>query len=205
VALVAMILGGLALAAWGAHPSTATSPGTATKIAVIGGAVALAFIFFATRRRTVSTVQLGILAGLGYGGCSFAVRAGHLPLNPLALITNSLAWAAGLYGALGILAFVALLQRTTATSAAASVTVSQTVVPAVLGVALLGDHVVPGTLPITVLGFVVATVGTVVLVRRPGQSHGQREGLAPIPLAGLDDLIDYEVVLDDSEDVRADP
>ncbi len=181
VMLVAVV-GGLALAAHGAvtGPPDQVSP-IASLLIVLGAFVLGGVLLFARVHardsHAKSLVGIGILAGLGYGGCSVAVRAGHFGLNPFTVMIRPLAWAAIAYALVGMLGFVTLLQRTTVTAAAASITVAQTVVPAVLGIVLLGDSFQPGQIGFAIVGFTVATVGAVMLARDPART---RSGRGPI-------------------------
>jgi drug/metabolite transporter (DMT)-like permease len=164
-ALVA-IVGGLALAAEGAANGPVGPIGLPAQGLIIGGAIALALAIAMERRRPSSIARLGVLAGLGYGGCALAARAGHFGLDPFTLVTRPLAWATGLYALLGLLSFATLLQRTTVTTAQASITVAQVVAPAVLGLVLLGDHVRPGQAPAVFAGFTAALIGACAIVRQ---------------------------------------
>jgi len=163
-ALVA-IIGGLALAARGAASGPAEHVSLFAKAAIPAGAVALAVAIALERYRRSSVARLGILAGLGYGGCSLAARAGHFGVDPGALVSRPLAWATGLYAVLGLLAFATLLQRTSVTTAQASITVTQVVTPAVLGMVLLGDHVRRGQAPAVLVGFTAAVAGAWAIMR----------------------------------------
>jgi hypothetical protein len=66
-------------------------------------------------------------------------------------------------GFLGILLLSIALQRTYATTASATSTAAQTLVPTALGVLLLGDATRPGLGPIAVLGIIFASAGTLVI------------------------------------------
>ena len=74
------------------------------------------------------------------------------------------------YGALGMLLFAAALQRGPVTTASAVTFAVETVVPAVVGVMMLGDRPRAGFAPLAVIGFVTAIVGTVALARHPASS-----------------------------------
>ena len=57
------------------------------------------------------------------------------------------------------------MQHGSVTLATATLVVTQTTVPAVLGLLLLGDGVRPGTAPLAVVGFLLAIGGAVALAR----------------------------------------
>lgn len=99
---------------------------------------------------------LGWGAGLGYAGSALAVRGVGWPLDAPMIV------AALLVPAFGLVAFW-LYSRGLAgglvTTATAPMITSQTFVPALVGLALLGDGTRPGWFPVVVLGLVLAVVG----------------------------------------------
>lgn len=104
-------------------------------------------------------------AGLAFGGAALAARAVELPHPLWRVVTDPLAWALLVHGVVGTLAYAAALLRTAATTVAAVTFAVETVVPAALGLALLGDSVRAGTAPLAALGFTLAVTASVLLAR----------------------------------------
>jgi hypothetical protein len=103
---------------------------------------------------------LGAVSGLAYGGtalCARALETDHtlrgVLLDPLLLALLPLA-------GLGIAFFASALQRGSVAVAAACQRASTTIVPAAVGLALLGDEARAGLAPLAYAGFVV-TVASV--------------------------------------------
>ena len=103
---------------------------------------------------------LGGLAGLAFA--LFGVAGRVLPHAPN--VADPLSWAALAYIALGILLYGAALQRGAVTAVMASTTAVETIFPAMVGLAL-ADGARAGLGPVAVLGFVMTTAATLVLVR----------------------------------------
>ncbi|WP_110181676.1 hypothetical protein [Nocardioides solisilvae] len=111
---------------------------------------------------------LGWTAGLGYAGSALAVRGVAWPLEPAAAV------AALLVPLLGLVAFW-LYSRGLAgglvTTATAPMITAQTFVPALVGLALLGDGTRPGWWPGVALGLGLAVLGAATV--RPAASPAQ--------------------------------
>ena len=118
------------------------------------------------------TVLLGLLAGTGFG--VVAVCARLLPSYGLALLTAPVAYVLVLAGGTAYFVYSAAMQRGSVTTATAAMVITQTVVPAVVGL-FLGDTVRPGLVPVAVVGFALALAGALGLARF--------EQLAPEPAA----------------------
>ena len=69
------------------------------------------------------------------------------------------------YGAIGMGFFTVALQRDSVTLVTAITFVFEVVVPSLVGIALFGDAIAPGRLPLALAGFVLAIGGTVSLSR----------------------------------------
>jgi drug/metabolite transporter (DMT)-like permease len=114
---------------------------------------------------------LGVLAGLGFAGSGLAARV--LPgLTPADLWGSPATYALPIYGALAYGLYSFALRRGSVTEATGPMIVFQTVTPAVVGVALLGDEVRDGWAPVAVVGFVLTAVGAVALARFEGGVRG---------------------------------
>jgi hypothetical protein len=139
--------------------------GGAQAILIAGpAAVALAAVPGArSARGEAGAARLGILAGLAFSGTALAGHILHIPSRPLMVLADPLAWALAAYGLLGTLLFALALQRGSATAATAAVFATETAVPALVGLALLGDRARPALGPLAVAGF-LATVGSALVL-----------------------------------------
>jgi drug/metabolite transporter (DMT)-like permease len=108
-----------------------------------------------------SGVALGALAGLAYGGSPVATRALVDPHLDAETILPGL--TVGIYGLLGFWLCSIALQRAAVTAVNAPLVLLQTVVPAVVGIAVFDDQVRDGWWPVALVGFVVSTSGALVL------------------------------------------
>lgn len=112
---------------------------------------------------------LGVTSGLGYAGVAVAARGAQADNSLPALVRRPETLAVAACGVVAVLAYVRALERGSVGSAAAWVAVVEVVVPAVVGVALLGDRVLPSRTPWAVTGSVLALAACVVLARSPSQ------------------------------------
>jgi drug/metabolite transporter (DMT)-like permease len=118
---------------------------------------------------------LGVLAGLGFAGSGLAARA--LPgLTPAELWDSPATYALPVYGALAYGLYSLALRRGSVTEATGPMIVLQTVTPALVGLAWLGDQVRDGWAAVAVVGFVLTCAGAVALARFEGgpEGHGGR-------------------------------
>ena len=163
---VAAVCGGLALLAGTAESGGSLSAGGVLRwsiLATILGA-ALAGAAIARRRGPAAAVALGLLGGVAYGMVAVTARllggaaAGELPTDPATyLLLGS--------GAVAYLLYATAMQRGSVTTTTAALVVTQTAVPAAVGIALLGDRVRAGLGSLAVLGFLLALGGTAALAR----------------------------------------
>lgn len=103
-------------------------------------------------------VVLGLVAGVAFAGLPLGTRLLHAPywrLQSLAAIG-----VIALYGCLGFLYSSISLTRVQVNTATAPLILSQTAIPAALGIWLYGDQVRPGWGWIILLGLVVSMVST---------------------------------------------
>lgn len=137
------------------HGALAWSIGLAPVVCLLVGAGA------ARMRGAHSAMGLAVIGGLAFGGTSVVGRV--LPFNDAwwQLPAQPLFWSLALYGLAGIWLFTLALQRGSATAVNAGMTAAQTIIPAVVGLALLGDHVRAGLWVVMVLGLLCAVAGSV--------------------------------------------
>ncbi|MED7953820.1 DMT family transporter [Streptomyces sp. BE303] len=121
-------------------------------------------LVLARRSGNAAAAGLGLLAGVGFGVTSLAVRVLDVS-GPLTVFTDPAGYALAVGGLGGYLAYALALQRGTVTAATAAGTISETFGPALVGVAALGDAARPGYAWCALTGFAVAVGGTVVLSR----------------------------------------
>ena len=115
-------------------------------------------------RGAPGAVLLGLLAGSAFG--LVAVCARLLPdLAPAVLVGEPVAYVLALSGGVAFLLYSTAMQRGSVTTATAAMVITQTGLPAVVGVVLLGDAVRPGFLPLALAGFALALSGALALAR----------------------------------------
>ena len=115
--------------------------------------------------RRNDTWALGCLAGLMYGAGGIGARVLANPKSVGALLIDPALWAMLVSGLLGLLLYAMALQRGSVTVATSAVVVTETLVPAALGVTLLGDRPAHGGTALAASGFAVTVLGSVLLAR----------------------------------------
>jgi hypothetical protein len=135
------------------------------------------------------TPVLGAIAGLGYG--VLAVCARILPgFSPAQLLRSPAAWTLAAAGLVSFMLYASALETGSVTVATAAVILFETVPPAAVGVAFLGDTTRPGLTGVAVAGFVLALLAAIALARFGGtesqhpprterQRGGSPDALAP--------------------------
>lgn len=182
--LVAIAAGLVLLAASAAADHAVPVGATARWLLAAGVAAVAVTAGLAGRVGTgdAAAARLGLVAGLGFGGMAVCARVIVLPHHLLSLAHDALAWELAAYGVLGMLLLTTAMQRGTATAATAACFAAETVVPAIIGVAWLGDRARSGLWPAAIAGFALTAAGSVVLARlhdpeRPAQTEAARASL----------------------------
>lgn len=162
---IAGVCAGLAVLGTSAESLTGTATGTPLRLGLLAGVLATAVAGPAATRLPgrAGAVVLGLVGGVDFG--IVAVCARVLPGTVGALLTDLASYVLLLAGLLAFLLYSLAMQRGSVTTTTAALVITQTGIPAVLGVALLGDRVRPGWAVPAVLGFVVALAGTALLSR----------------------------------------
>ena len=172
---VAAVTGGIVLLALGAGEPGEVVTHWPFALAMVGVLAAVLAAGAAVRHRPV---LLGAVAGCGYAGSALAVRGVGAEL------TGPVVVSALTVPALGLVAFwlySVALARTTVAPATGALIVTQTFVPALVGIALLGDEVRSGWAGAVLAGLVLSVVGAVAL-------SGAAPVAATVPgAAGADD------------------
>jgi drug/metabolite transporter (DMT)-like permease len=179
-AAVAAVVLGLALIGSSALPEGPPTLSTPGRLALLCGVPALAAVGFAAGRRlqgSMAAPALGGLAGLAFA--LFGVASRVLPHAPN--VADPVAWAAVAYITLGLLLYGAALQRGPVTAVMASTTAVETIVPAVVGLAL-ADGARAGLGPVAVIGFFMTTVATLVIVRSSRSVPGRPDSGTDLPV-----------------------
>jgi hypothetical protein len=174
-ALVLVVLA-LTLVGLSAAPEPARAVGAHTQWLVLLAAVGMvaASLPMARARGRENAWLLGALGGLAFGVVAVAARllAGSLTGRGAhdvhVLVSAPALYAVLVATPLALVAYATALQRGTVVQATAPLVVGETVLPAVAGLALLGDHARPGWGALASLGFVVA-VGASLLLSRFGE------------------------------------
>jgi hypothetical protein len=163
---VAAVCVGLAMLGLSAGHESAAQVGAPIRWALLGGVVVLFAVGMSAGRLKgqARAAVLGLVAGLGFGGVAIGARA-LTSLSPLELLRDPATYAIGLGGTAALLFYSTALQRGSVTTTTAAVVVAETVVPAAIGIWLLGDQTRHGYIPVALAGFVLAVAGALALAR----------------------------------------
>jgi drug/metabolite transporter (DMT)-like permease len=162
-AAVGAVAAGLAAVSVTAVPAAAESVTLKVRVLLAACVIVLAVAGLAASRVRGKQrgTTLGLVAGLGFGVVALCARA----LELRTFWSDPAAY--GLVGA-GIVAFVfytSALQRGNVTTTVAAIVVAETLLPAIVGVLVLGDRIRPGLLPVAAGAFALVVAGAVVLAR----------------------------------------
>jgi drug/metabolite transporter (DMT)-like permease len=127
--------------------------------------VVAAGIVAARRPDNDAAIALAVCAGLGFAGSAIAARALFVPTPFWHLAGEPIALALVGYGACGILMFASALQRGAVTATTAVMIGVETVVPAVVGLAALGDRTRAHLAIVAAIGFTLAVGASLTLGR----------------------------------------
>jgi len=167
-AAVAVVCASLAMLGVAAGPEGTSHgpPGLGWALLVI---VAVVFAAGAAAGRLSDRTRalvLGFGAGAGFGVDEIAVRLiDSVDLTEAAFYTNPAIYALVAGGAAGFLLLTSALSRGSVTTAVAGMVIGETVGPALVGVAWLGDRTRPGLGWMVEAGFVVAVLAALALSR----------------------------------------
>lgn len=136
--------------------------------ALLGVVAAVLIAGFAAGRLPdrARALALGLGAGTGFGVVEVGVRLIDV-IDPTtrSFYTNPALYAAAAGGAAGFLLLTSALRRGSVTTAVAGMVVGETLAPAFVGVAWLGDTARDGLGGLVIAGFAVAVAATLVLAR----------------------------------------
>ncbi|HUD05689.1 MAG TPA: hypothetical protein VMR18_02085 [Candidatus Saccharimonadales bacterium] len=162
---IATILAGLILLGMASSPEKIAPVVSALKwlIVLTPIPVGVAGYVLVRYKSYISTIGLAILGGLAFGGTSIVGRVFRFSQPTWHTIYSPLFFALIASGILGMLLFSIALQRAQAAIINASTTASQTLVPALIGIAFLGDRARNGMWYLVFLGTFLALGGVVFL------------------------------------------
>lgn len=176
VAVIACSLGLVLVAASagsGRPPVTSTLVNTVLLVSFLVLAVAVLVL-----RQYRTAWPLALVAGLGFGGTALAVRAAHVEIgvgfSPALLLGQPATYLVLGFWAIGMVGYSAALGRGEVGAVTAVFSVTEVVLPGLVGILLLGDPVREGWDWPFAAGLVVAVAGVVVLARTPPRRRRSR-------------------------------
>ncbi|MFJ8000983.1 hypothetical protein ACIQ7D_28300 [Streptomyces sp. NPDC096310] len=173
-AAVAVVCGGLAMLGLASGGEGHGTGSAALRWSLLAVALAIPVAGAAAGRLPgrARALVLGLGSGFGFGVVEVAVRLID-PADPLDLANPAL-YALLLGGAAAFLLLTSALQRGSVTTATAGLVLGETIGPALVGVAWLGDRTRGGLEWLAVTGFAVAVAGALALARfgEPGPGRG---------------------------------
>jgi drug/metabolite transporter (DMT)-like permease len=162
IALVVLGAGLVLLAVSAAPDSPAPIAGWVELLIVAGvGAVALGGWAARSLKGERAAGTLGAISGLAFGGTAICARALEADHGLVELLRDPLLIGLAAYGALGLVFFASSLEKGSVTVATASQFSAETVVPALVGLVLLGDHARHGLAGAAAAGFLLTVGGAV--------------------------------------------
>jgi drug/metabolite transporter (DMT)-like permease len=155
------VCGGLGLLALAAGPAGGHRVDPGFVPGLYGGCAALALAAVALRRVRGGHggALMGLLSGTAYAGVPIGARVLVAPY--LRWETVSVGGAVALLGLLGFVLYSIALQRAPVNASSAPLILSQTALPAILGIALFHDGIRSGWAWVVVVGLALSMVGTV--------------------------------------------
>ena len=167
-AAVAVVCGSLAMLGVAAGPegSGHGPPGLGWALLVVAAAVFVAGAAAGRLGDRSRALVLGLGAGAGFGVDEIAVRLiDTIDPTKAAFWANPAIYALAAGGAAGFLLLTSALSRGSVTTAVAGMVIGETVGPALVGVAWLGDRTRDGLGWMVVTGFVIAVAAALALSR----------------------------------------
>lgn len=167
-AIVACVLGlGLVAASAGTdRPSTVSVAAyVVLSVAAVGLGVAAVMLWRGER-----SWPLAVVAGLGFGGTSLAVRAVVDPGSMSGLLAQPAPYLVIVFWAVGMACYSRALVLGAVSRVTAVFLVTEVLVPGLAGIALLGDTVRSGWWVPLLVGLLIAVAGVIVLAQSPVQA-----------------------------------
>jgi drug/metabolite transporter (DMT)-like permease len=163
---VAAVCGGLAMLGLASGAEGKGSGDTALRVGVLCAAVAVLAVGGVAGRLPgrARAAALGLGAGFGFGVVEVAVRLID-DLAPSAVLANPATYALLVGGGAAFLLLTSALHRGSVTAATAGMVIGETIGPALVGIAALGDRTRDGLAPLAAVGFALALLGALALGR----------------------------------------
>jgi drug/metabolite transporter (DMT)-like permease len=154
----------LALAGRPEHAASLPAPGPALLLA---GAAVLAVLSLVPVRASNehAAAMFAAEAGVAFGAVGIAARAFSAPAHWTRALLDPLLWAIVAYGLLATVLFARGLQRGKVTVVAGVTFAVETILPAIVGIAWLGDRARAGMAPVAAIGFVLTVAASITLAR----------------------------------------
>ncbi|GAA4541559.1 hypothetical protein [Pseudonocardia xishanensis] len=176
LAVAACVLGLATIAASAADE--APEPLSGIAVLVLGSGVAALAVAAIAVWRLAAAWPLSLIAGLGFGGTSLAVRAVQVPpgsgLDVVGLATQPATYLIVVFWVIGITTYSRALVIGSLASVTAVFATTEVLAPGLVGIVLLGDRIREGWWIPFGAGLVLAVVGVVVLATAPVPRPGQR-------------------------------
>lgn len=166
VAAALGVTGALALLAMGTGTQSNSTPPTWFGFSMLLLLLALLAATALTYRRANASVQ-ALLSGLASAGLAMCARAAHGSGGWIDFVQTPMAWLTIGFSILSSITFSRAVETGTVGPARAMVSVTQVIVPGIVGITILGDMVKDGWGLRTLAAVLVALVGCVILATRP--------------------------------------
>ncbi|MBC9957033.1 hypothetical protein [Yimella sp. cx-51] len=168
--LALLVIGvGLVLLAVSAEEGHARQVGHRGGLLLVGLALVVAAIFavgYLDKRASRSSIVLATASGLGFGVVGIASRVLQIPDAWWRVVLEPTLWALAIAGGLAVIAYAFALERGRTTSVAAITFATETILPATVGLLLLGDRVRDHFAVAASIGFVITLGGCIALAAR---------------------------------------
>jgi hypothetical protein len=163
---VVAVCGGLAMLGLTSGGEGHRPGGTGLRVGLLCAAVTVLAVGAVAGRLPdgARAAALGLGAGFGFGIVEVAVRLID-DVSFSALLANPAAYALLIGGGTAFLLLTSALQRGSVTAATAGMVIGETVGPAAVGIAALGDRTRDGLAPLAIAGFALAVLGALALAR----------------------------------------
>ncbi len=163
IAALLAVLAGLIMLSFSAEPGPAPHVPSWVGWLLLGAALLCGVFLVLSKASHVYAV----VSGLGFAVVGLASRLLEIPVHHVfRVIEQPMAWALILGGVIAVVAYGMALDRGNATSVAALSFATETIVPSLIGLTLLHDHIRSGLSLIAVLGFVATLAGCLALSSR---------------------------------------
>jgi drug/metabolite transporter (DMT)-like permease len=165
-AAVGAVCVGLALVATSAKAQGSAPVGTEFRVGLVIAVAVLAGLGAAVARLPAAqrAPALGLIAGLGFGVTAMAGRV-ITRFTPHELLTDPATYAIISAGLLAMLFLASALQQGRVTTTTALMILGETVIPALVGVLVLGDQTRHGFTAVAITGFLIALLAALTLAR----------------------------------------